>query len=167
MISAPERSPLRQTKENRLETEEAIMLDGTPVKLNVGGRTFHTSRATLLQRGRNFFWGLLTHSIASTLDEKGAYFIDRNGELFSPLLDYLRTGKLLVPPGMSRAAVLEEANFYSIELPETESWTEDQLEYCILEISAKYIGHGKIYFRLYHESVAKPEVIGEISTAGY
>ena len=83
------------------------------------------------------------------------------------MLDYLRTGKLLIPPGVSRAAVLEEASFYSIELPDSECWTEDQLEYCILEISAKYIGHGKIYFRLYHESVPKPEVIGEISTAGY
>lgn len=137
------------------------------VQLNIGGKIFQTTTDTLTQKGTNFFTALLDGSIDSTRDENGAYFIDRNGTLFEPLLDFLRSGNLFIHKGLSRAAILEEANFYSIELPESEYWTENRWEYCILEISAKYMARSKIFFRLYHESVPKPEVVGEISTAGY
>ena len=160
-MAEEERCTQRENEEGKGLGERRI------IKLNVGGRVFHTTQDTLLHRGRNFFAGLLQQSLPSTMDEHGAFFIDRNGDLFAPLLDYLRTGRLRVAPGVSRLAIMEEASFYAIELPETERWTEDQLEYCILEISAKYLSHGKIYFRLYHETSAKPEVVGDISTAGY
>ena len=113
-------------------------MSGKIVKLNIGGTLYQTTADTLT-RSHNFFSGLLDKAISSTKDADGAYFIDRNGRLFEPLLDYLRTGKLFILPGMSRAAVLEEATFYSIELPESEMWTENQWEYCILEISANVL----------------------------
>src|SRR3990167_2775140 len=137
------------------------------VKLNIGGIIYQTTTQTLTQRGLNFFTALFEVSFPSTIDENGAYFIDRNGKLFEPLLDYLRSGKLFIPKNISRAAILEEAAFYSIELPESEKWEGDNVEYCILEISAKYMTQKKIFFRLYHDSFRTPEVVGEVSTAGY
>lgn len=54
-------------------------------------------------------------------NQDGAYFIDRNGKYFEPLLDFLRTGELIIPEGMSQRSVVLEANFYGIELPPLES----------------------------------------------
>lgn len=47
---------------------------------------------------------------------EGAYFIDRSGELFAPILEYLRTGELHIPENMSQLAVIREVQFYGIDL---------------------------------------------------
>jgi hypothetical protein len=85
------------------------------IRLNIGGKIFQTTETTLLSHGPNFFTGLLAKEIPSTMDETGAYFIDRNGRLFEPILDYLRTNILIVPPTMSLEAILFESAFYCIE----------------------------------------------------
>ena len=137
------------------------------IRLNIGGKLFQTTKETLLSHGENFFSSLISGVIPSTKDETGAYFVDRNGRFFEPLLDYLRTGSLHIPKNMLRTSVLQEAAFYSIIVPELEIYLEGT-DYCILEISATYRIHSKIFFRLYHRSIAsKPQVVGEISTAGY
>jgi hypothetical protein len=43
------------------------------------------------------------------------YFIDRNGDYFVPLLDYLHTGHWHVPQHLDPRMVLREADFYGIE----------------------------------------------------
>jgi len=84
------------------------------IKLNVGGILYVTTTTTLFSQGASYFTGLLSGNFATTKDENGAYFIDRKGEYFNPLLEYMRTGELEIPPGMSREAVLREARFYSL-----------------------------------------------------
>lgn len=42
---------------------------------------------------------------------------DRNGRYFEPILDYMRTGSLVIPPGMSKELVLREATFYLPNMP--------------------------------------------------
>ena len=53
------------------------------IKLNVGGRRFMTTYATLRSKGTNFLTKLidndLQHKIPSAKDEQGYYFIDQNG----------------------------------------------------------------------------------------
>jgi len=44
-----------------------------------------------------------------------AYFIDRNGSLFEPILDYLRTGELNVPQNISIRLLRREAEYYSLQ----------------------------------------------------
>lgn len=51
------------------------------------------------------------------LDENGALFLDRDGEYFAPLLGFLRTGELSVPPSLFLERVYSEAQFYQILLP--------------------------------------------------
>ena len=48
--------------------------------------------------------------------EDGSYFIDRDGTHFRYILNYLRTGKLVLPEDMVvRKELLTEAEFYQIE----------------------------------------------------
>ena len=47
--------------------------------------------------------------------EDGSYFIDRDGTNFRYILNYLRTGYLLIPDDkLIRKEILEEAEFYQI-----------------------------------------------------
>jgi len=65
------------------------------VKLNIGGRKYVTTVKSLRgQMGENnYFTALFGDQFAPPeTDGKGYYFIDRNGSLFEPILDYLRTG---------------------------------------------------------------------------
>lgn len=56
-------------------------------------------------------------------DEDGFTFIDRNGNAFESVLEYLRTGLLFIPKGISREQVAAEFDFYSLDkdILETES----------------------------------------------
>ena len=48
--------------------------------------------------------------------EDGSYFIDRDGTHFRHILNYLRTGQLLVPKDeIIRVELLGEAEFYQTE----------------------------------------------------
>jgi len=89
------------------------------VKLNIGGTKFLTSKSTLSSVGTNFFTKLLSEDMPSSRDEEGCYFIDRNGKTFQILLDFLRTGELIIPPTVNERAVYLEADFYSIDLSST------------------------------------------------
>jgi len=83
------------------------------IHLNVGGKRFSTSRRTLTWIPDSFFSCMLSGRIASLKDETGAYFIDRDPEVFTPILNYLRTKELNFS-GISTSAVLHEAQFYGI-----------------------------------------------------
>jgi len=43
--------------------------------------------------------------------------VDRNGRYFEPLLEFLRTGEVIIPLDMNPKALIREADFYLIELP--------------------------------------------------
>lgn len=51
---------------------------------------FSTSKTTLNQISDTFFTSLLSGRIQSLRDENGAIFIDRDPDLFSLILNYLR-----------------------------------------------------------------------------
>jgi len=89
------------------------------VKLNVGGVKYITSETTLTSRGINFLSVMLENDkegkIPAVRDDDDFIFIDRNGRVFEVILDYLRTGKLIVPPTLSQQQVALELDFYQIE----------------------------------------------------
>jgi len=87
------------------------------VKLNIGGQRFETTISTLTGNGKftTFFTSLLTHTQVSN-----EYFIDRDGDAFGPLLSFLRTGTLHIPPTISESAVRQEADYFCIPIPPRE-----------------------------------------------
>lgn len=74
-----------------------------------------TSRETLMKDPNSMLARLVSDSeLISDKDDAGAYLIDRDGKYFSPVLNYLRHGKLILDTGLSAEGVLEEAEFYNI-----------------------------------------------------
>eukprot|EP01125_Pyxidicula_operculata_P020828 TRINITY_DN7813_c0_g1_i1.p1 TRINITY_DN7813_c0_g1~~TRINITY_DN7813_c0_g1_i1.p1 ORF type:complete len:180 (+),score=21.01 TRINITY_DN7813_c0_g1_i1:34-573(+) len=87
------------------------------VRLNIGGYHYQTTQDTLTKEKPNFFSGLFSGKMTSITDSTGAYFIDRDGEYFKPLLGFLRCGELHIPSDLSIDKVYSEAQFYGIQLP--------------------------------------------------
>ena len=88
------------------------------VTLNVGGKTFSTTLATLTAVEGSYLWKL-AHRIRST--NASEYFLDRSGESFGCVLDYLRSQrynedpKSILPEDTSALKLLKrEAAFYKL-----------------------------------------------------
>ena len=77
----------------------------------------------------------------SSQDSTGAFLIDRSPKYFEPILNYLRTGNLIIDPNLNPEGVLEEAKYYGIDsiIPKLESLahTHTVQRYCNNIVSIK------------------------------
>jgi hypothetical protein len=100
------------------------------VNLNIGGYKFTTTKATLTSSGDNFFTGLLSSRIPTTVDPDGYHFVDSkytcivfiyqnvgDGKYFEPILEFLRTSQLIIPNYIDVGCIYREAEFYGVDLP--------------------------------------------------
>jgi len=92
------------------------------VQLNIGGTSYTTTKQTLHREPESLLPklfepnGLERYSDVIGVLPDGTYFVDRDGELFAYILDYLRTGKLLLPDNFKDTARLrEEVLFYQLD----------------------------------------------------
>ena len=86
------------------------------IELNVGGQHFTTSLETLRKDAASMLNAMFSGRFDVKPDKSGAYFIDRDGTHFRYILNYLRTGKLIVPEDITiRSELLAEAEFYQIQ----------------------------------------------------
>ncbi|XP_035215362.1 BTB/POZ domain-containing protein KCTD9-like [Stegodyphus dumicola] len=89
--------------------------------LNVGGKHFATTRSTLTTKEPNSMLACMIASEGSALlcpssvDNNGAFLIDRSPVYFEPILNYLRHGQLILDKSTNPQGVLEEARFFGIE----------------------------------------------------
>ena len=85
------------------------------IKLNVGGQHFTTSLQTLTKDTGSMLYAMFSGRFDTKPAEDGYYFIDRDGTNFRYILNYLRTGRLLLPEDkLVREELLEEAEFYQL-----------------------------------------------------
>ena len=85
------------------------------IELNVGGQHFTTSLQTLTKDAGSMLHAMFSGRFDTKPAEDGSYFIDRDGTHFRYILNYLRTGRLLLPEDkLVRKELLEEAQFYQI-----------------------------------------------------
>ena len=85
------------------------------IKLSVGGQYFTTSLQTLTKDTGSMLHAMFSGRFDTKPAEDGSYFIDRDGTNFRYILNYLRTGRLLLPEDkLVREKLLEEAEFYQI-----------------------------------------------------
>lgn len=99
--------------------ESAVVRAQTNVKLNVGGARYETTRSTLETQSL-FFAHMLSgrHGDAVSTSD-GCIFIDRDGELFAPILEFMRGARPRVG-ALDRDKLLEEARYYCIDTPGAE-----------------------------------------------
>ena len=108
-----------QSARKKARTPDTVPRRGRIIRLLVGGREHANTRDTLSMVPDSFLDRLVSGELPSTLDEQGRYFIDRNGELFVFVLDWLRTaGDAEVvarasPDVLGRLRI--EADFYGID----------------------------------------------------
>ncbi|HIE69894.1 MAG TPA: hypothetical protein EYP98_06825, partial [Planctomycetes bacterium] len=101
-------------------TAECKQLRASTVRLNVGGRFFETTAATLA--AATYFEPMLSGRIGQAIDDDGRLFIDRSPDLFAILLEFMRnlerpSGRLLREYGED--AIAKECEYYGLRyLPE-------------------------------------------------
>jgi len=94
------------------------------IKLQVGSVIYHTTASTLLKYKDSYFHGLLNPNFK--LSDGDILFIDRDGEVFKYVLEYLMYGKLIsvIDIGMLQK-LLVDADYYI--LPELVKETKEQI----------------------------------------
>ena len=86
------------------------------VGLNFCGKIYHTSLTTLTRDPDSFFALMMSERVPATKDEHGNFLIDRDGEIFRHILNFLRYGKLILPQTFNEYPLLYfEADFFQLE----------------------------------------------------
>ncbi|KAH3743188.1 K+ channel tetramerization subfamily protein [Pelomyxa schiedti] len=109
----------RRLDEKRAAAERCAgraAVDGEEVvTLDVGGRRHVTCKSTLLSVPNTMLATMFSGRFAPCRRDDGSYFIDRDGDLFCFILEYLRNKKIALPEDPAiRAKILEEADFYCL-----------------------------------------------------
>lgn len=87
------------------------------VDLNVGGTCYTTKRQLLTKHPNSLLgeWFKAPETSSLAKDRNGRYFIDRDGQLFRYILDYLRNDQLILPVRFAeRQRLLCEAQHYKL-----------------------------------------------------
>eukprot|EP00794_Sanderia_malayensis_P010270 gene10270-11325_t len=85
------------------------------VKLNVGGHVYKTSLLTLKSDPDSMLAHMFSGRYSLNKSEDGEYFIDRDGDCFKYVLNYLRNKDVFVNDEETRLQLLVEAEFYRID----------------------------------------------------
>eukprot|EP00794_Sanderia_malayensis_P010272 gene10271-11327_t len=85
------------------------------VKLNVGGHVYKTSLLTLKSDPDSMLAHMFSGRYSLDKSEDGEYFIDRDGDCFKYVLNYLRNKDVFVNDEETRLQLLVEAEFYRID----------------------------------------------------
>lgn len=85
------------------------------VRLNVGGRSFVTTRSTLLMDPSSMLAAMFSGNHQPGLrDATGALFIDRSPRHFEAVLEFLRTGRVALESPAVAEGLFQEAEFYQV-----------------------------------------------------
>ncbi|CAF3401534.1 unnamed protein product [Rotaria socialis] len=86
------------------------------VQLDVGGRYFSTTVDTLTNEKDTFFTALFSKNWQLEKDNEGRIFIDRNGDLFADILEFMRSpDEFILPEDRLRRRLVNEAKFYKLK----------------------------------------------------
>ena len=113
-----EATRLRQEREaiDHMSRKLENVLFSSTVKLNVGGHHFTTSVQTLTKDPNSMLATMFSGKFEMKPSEDDTFFIDRDGTHFRFILNYLRSGELVLPEGATCHKELEaEAKFYQIQ----------------------------------------------------
>eukprot|EP01114_Cavostelium_apophysatum_P019143 TRINITY_DN6082_c0_g1_i1.p1 TRINITY_DN6082_c0_g1~~TRINITY_DN6082_c0_g1_i1.p1 ORF type:complete len:337 (+),score=61.78 TRINITY_DN6082_c0_g1_i1:58-1068(+) len=112
---------------------------GERVTLNVGGKKFETYASTLAKFPESLL-GAMFHprnSHLRKLDSTGEYFFDRSPQVFESILNFYRTGKLRLVPGVSRLMLEDELDYWQLpsECLQEEETIGSKYSYAAMEVT--------------------------------
>ncbi|XP_070603773.1 BTB/POZ domain-containing protein KCTD1 isoform X2 [Erythrolamprus reginae] len=124
------RSPASPLNNQGIPTPAQLTKSNAPVHIDVGGHMYTSSLATLTKYPESRIGRLFDGTEPIVLDSlKQHYFIDRDGQMFRYILNFLRTSKLLIPDDFKDYSLLyEEAKYFQLHpmLGEMERWKQDR-----------------------------------------
>jgi len=91
--------------------------DSEWIQLNVGGKILQTTRNTLTKDQNSMLYRMFSETSVweSATDPNGAYLLDRDPEYFSPLLNFLRHGDMIIDRNVNVEGVIKEAEFFQVQ----------------------------------------------------
>ncbi|XP_053323376.1 BTB/POZ domain-containing protein KCTD1 isoform X1 [Spea bombifrons] len=124
------RSPASPLNNQGIPTPAQLTKSNAPVHIDVGGHMYTSSLATLTKYPDSRIGRLFDGTEPIVLDSlKQHYFIDRDGQMFRYILNFLRTSKLLISDDFKDYSLLyEEAKYFHLQpmLLELERWKQDK-----------------------------------------
>jgi hypothetical protein len=84
------------------------------VKFNVGGKHFEVSRALIDEHPDTMLAKMISEAWEKKNDEDTPLFIDRDGDIFSHVLNYLRYGSIDLPLCVPETMFQRELDYYGI-----------------------------------------------------
>lgn len=118
------------------------------ISFNVGGKPFAIRKECIDKYPNTFLYSLINNK-ESIKDNNGAFFIDRNPDMFSFILEYYRQDKIVYPNIVSESVFDRELDFYLIK----ELGVCDNSESIFPKLSKLYIV--KIVTEVYNASKGK------------
>eukprot|EP01117_Protostelium_nocturnum_P013079 TRINITY_DN4855_c0_g1_i2.p1 TRINITY_DN4855_c0_g1~~TRINITY_DN4855_c0_g1_i2.p1 ORF type:complete len:199 (+),score=50.97 TRINITY_DN4855_c0_g1_i2:26-598(+) len=114
------------------------------VTINVGGELFVTTIDTLV-KGDTMLSKMFGGDFSNGKDEDGNVFIDRDGSNFRLILNFLRSGRIVLPQQRNILdELLIEADYYQIielkNLIESKIQKETRVQYCKVLCNGDWIG---------------------------
>ena len=86
------------------------------IRINVGGSLFSTLRSTLTKEPDSMLARIINTTVPTDTDHDGNIFIDRNGDIFKIIINFLRTGNLRIEgSGWSKEELEEEAEYFMLQ----------------------------------------------------
>jgi hypothetical protein len=112
-VSAKERALEEREKHMELSTQRITTTVTTnKIKLDVGGRYFSVTLDMMLKYPNSFFARLFSGRWEDQIGSDGAYYINRSGDHFHHVVNFLRDGGLDVSLSEDHRALCREADFY-------------------------------------------------------
>jgi len=102
-----------------IQNSEEALVEGRfkdPIVLNVGGKRFSTTLSNLRSIRGTLLEKMFREGANTTIGADGAYFIDRDPSSFGHILDYLRSGDLLIKSDDQnlRSRLLADTQYYKL-----------------------------------------------------
>jgi len=102
-------------KNNNLRGNNSEIGAGEIVELNVGGKIFTTTRQTLCKYQNSMMSNIMNGIEIVPMDNAGRYFVDRDPDAFYVVLNFLRSGKIVIPSHIPVTSFWEEWTYYGLE----------------------------------------------------
>jgi hypothetical protein len=110
------------------------------VKFNVGGKHFEVSRALIVEHPDTMLAKLISKAWENESDKDKPIFIDRDGDKFSYVLDYLRYGSIELPQSIPKTMLQRELDYYGIAVADGTVKSMSFIE-CVQTNNAKFEHH--------------------------